>query len=247
MRFWFFCGFAGLLLACGNEAYTATVDPCIAAGTRNGLVTGPTDQDDGGSGDPDKADDACLTLLFNVPAASPDKTDPGGWGGLTLTFNVPIDGGSFIFDPVCPTPQDGTLGQIAPGGGEPTTLPNTSITFKPVVGSKPYYLLPTGSRTDTGGMFGQFAVTIMYDASQGTPQLQANDLVGGPGSYWVGKPGQQNGGFSPYRVSAGPPARLGLDYAPATPVPEPAGLLPLVLGCLVILICAHKRHTVRRS
>src|SRR5215813_2436904 len=107
-------------------------------------VSGPRDQDDGAMGDPDMAMDTCLTLTFNVPAVAPAKKGDGGWGGLTLTFSTPIDGGSFIYDPVCPTPQDGTLGQVAPGG-EPTIGPNQSITFRPVVGNKPYYVLPTDS------------------------------------------------------------------------------------------------------
>ncbi|MBV8729421.1 MAG: hypothetical protein JO336_06390 [Acidobacteriia bacterium] len=62
-------------------------------------------------------------------------------------------------------------------------------------------------------------MTIMYDASQGVPQLQANDLVGGPGSFWVGKPGNQAAGFSPYPGTTGP-GDLGSDYFPATPVPS---------------------------
>jgi hypothetical protein len=255
----------------------AAASPCAAAGTRPGGgpstskdkttwnptyvpsgqagfgVSGPTDQDDGGKGDPDKTDDACITLTFNVPAASPDKKGVGGWGGLTLSFNEPIDGGSFIFDPVCPTPQNGTLGQIAPGGAEPTTLPNQSITFMPLVKSKPYYVLPTGrpavknsvNPIDYTGTqapnYSQFVVTIMYDASQGVPKLQATDAVGGPGSFWVGKPGKQSGGFSPYPGLAGP-GTIGVDYLPASPVPEPSFLASL-FGCLGLLIFAHRRRS----
>jgi len=217
-------------------------------------MSGPTDQDDGNTGDADKADDACLTLRFNVPATYDGKDRPYGWGGLTLTFDKAIDGGSFIYDPVCPTAQDGTLGQIKPGDAEPTTLPNQSITFKPVLGGKPYYAQPTdtaagkpyGSETDytdtQAPNYSLFVVTIMYDASQGVPQLQANDLVGGPGSFWVGKPGKQANGFSPYRGLSGP-GTLGIDYLPASPVPEPSLLLPLLSGCVGLLIFARRRRS----
>ena len=212
-------------------------------------VSGPTDQDDPPA---DAADDACLTLEFNVPPAANKPQAPGGWGGLTLTFDRPIDGGSFVFDPVCPTPVNGTLGQVLDIGGEPTVGPNQSIVFKPTLNGRAYYGLPTGttagkpkySTTDFTNTqapnFSQFAVTIMYDASQGVPQVSTS-FGNNPQTYWVGKPGMQNGGFTPYRGPTGP-GKVGKDFLLASPVPEPSLFLTLLFGCVGILISAYKRR-----
>jgi hypothetical protein len=225
-----------------NQTYVRSGQPGFG-------VSGPTDQDDPPA---DAADDACLTLEFNVPAAANKPQAPGGWGGLTLTFDRPIDGGSFVFDPVCPTPVDGTLGQVLDIGGEPTVGPNQSIVFKPTLNGRAYYALPTGtavgkpkySTTDFTNTqapnFSQFAVTIMYDASLGVPQISSS-FDGNPQSYWVGKPGKQNGGFTPYTGSSGP-GTAGKDFLLASPVPEPSLPLLLLFGCVVVLIADYKRR-----
>jgi len=126
-----------------------------------------------------------------------------------------------------------------------------SITFKPVVGAKPYYVLPTGkaagkpdgSAIDFTGTqapkYSQFVVTIMYDKSQGIPVL-LSALGENPQTYWVGKPGMQNGGFTPYRGASGP-GRPGIDFQAATPVPEPGSVVGVLLGCVGLLL------KVRRS
>jgi|SRR5579871_68212 len=232
-------------------AVLAAAAPCVAPGTRPGGgpstdpanpnpnyiasgqpgfgVSGPTDLDDGGTGDGDKANDACMTLVFNVPPPSEEK-GYSGWGGLTLTFSQPIDGGSFVFDPACATPTDGTLGQVLDVGGEPLVSPNQSITFTP--GN--YKVNPTGTTVTKSGnpinvgsqaaTYSQFAVTIMYDTTQPTPYLMFGTEEN-PLSYWVGKPGKQNGGFTPYQGSTGP-GTPGVDFAQ---LPEPSFLLPLGL------------------
>src|SRR5947207_2308613 len=143
----------------------AAAAPCVAAGMRPGGapspsmhsaewnptyvksgqpgfgISGPTDKDPGA----DMLNDACLTLEFNVPPAGDGKSSPGGWGGLTLSFDRPIDGGSFVFDPVCPTPVDGTLGKVLDSTGKPTVEANQSIVFKPTLAGRAYYALPTGT------------------------------------------------------------------------------------------------------
>ncbi|MCU1238107.1 MAG: hypothetical protein JWP63_6074 [Candidatus Solibacter sp.] len=52
-----------------------------------------------------------MTFSFVVPEvpAIQKKQGSGGWGWLVLTFDEPIDGGSFIFNPDCPTAIDGVL------------------------------------------------------------------------------------------------------------------------------------------
>ena len=259
---------------------TAGVVTCPAVGTRNGGppstatnpadwnpnyipsgnpgfgVSGPTDLDDGSTGDADKADDACLTFVFNVPSTDlNNKTDsPFGWGGLTLSFDKPIDGGSFIFDPVCPTPVDGTLGQVLDSLGEPLVGLNQSITFKPTLGGRAYYALPTDTPvgkprysaidySDTQAPnFSQFAVTIMFDASQGVPTLLSDNGRGDPESFWVGKPSKQNGGFTPYRGASGP-GMVGVDFQL---VPEPSSLALLLCGYAGLLVFQIKRLRSRR-
>jgi hypothetical protein len=210
-------------------------------------TSGPTDQDvaDG--------TDACLTLEFDVPAPSIDK-GYAGWGGLTLSFDKAIDGGSFVFDPACPTPADGTLGQVM-DGGKNLVGPNQSITFSP--GN--YRLNPTGTpntATNKDGTpkyppgsqaanYSQFAVTIMYDTEAGVPQMLVTDSNGKPLSYWVGKPGKQNNGFTPYQGATGP-GTPGVDYALVAPEPS---FMPLLLcGCVSLgFIYRRRSGNLRRA
>ncbi len=167
------------------------------------------DQDPSQGPDTDAADDVCMTLAFNVPAVGYKKTGEAGWGGLVLTFNRQIDGGSFIFNPICPIQTDGIIGTSPVAvKGNPT---NNAIEFVPIARdsntgkatttpptTQTYALQPTGNnvpvgtpisgstkKTQEGAKYGQFVVTIMFDESAGLPQLIENNA-----SFWQAKPGQ---------------------------------------------------------
>jgi hypothetical protein len=230
----------------GPSANAAMPNPnYIPSGMPNFGVSGPA---------AGPAGSMCLTLRFNVPPAVNKPESPYGWGGLTLTFNGPIIGGSFIFDPVCPTPQNGTVGTVYGNNGvapQPGRGKNQSITFSPTVAKKPYYALPTGTAVGTymktdysksqSPNYSQFAVTIMYNPAlyaKGTvPQLIITAKDGSPVSFWVGKPGKQNGGFSSYVTGKMGPGRVGRDYLP---VPEPSFLITLLFGSVGLLVFLHK-------
>ena len=101
--------------------------------------------------------------VFGAQSASQDKTNPGGWGALVLTFDREIDGGSFIFAPDCPDPVQGTLSDD-----------KKSILLKPI---GLYKIVATGSpavkdNDDKKKIAETFDVTILYD-------IDANRLDGG--------------------------------------------------------------------
>jgi hypothetical protein len=57
----------------------------------------------------------------------------------------------------------------------------------------------------------------------------------------VGKPGKQNNGFTPYQGSQGP-GRPGVDFALASPTPEPS-FMPLLLCGLVSSAFIYRRRS----
>jgi MYXO-CTERM domain-containing protein len=117
--------------------------------------------DDPGDND---ADDGFYSLQFSVPATLPEKSNPGGWGALVLTFDHQngMEHAYFQFTPACPTyaPEtsrsdpnaDNPIMQLGPGGyGLGVT--GTEITSPPYSKTYPYL----------GQEFGYFNVVVEYE------------------------------------------------------------------------------------
>jgi hypothetical protein len=180
---------------------------CLGAGSRNMVakpgqpgyaVSGPVDTDPLSPIDTtDAAIDMCITFYFSVPETL-TKTSGGlnGWGALVLTFSAPIDGGSFIFDPNCPTATQGTLNTAnVISGVDGSTIPaKTMIQFLPSTtssGGAGYQLPPTGAVNSDGVEFQQFAVTIVYDTNSkddGSGNVLPVPTVVIGQSFWQAKP-----------------------------------------------------------
>jgi hypothetical protein len=168
-------------------------------------VSGPVDKDT------DRTEfetDMCLTFYFDVPTVTrpfgKSSGGRGGWGALVLDFSGPIDGGSFIFDPECPTTQQGIINPTDIKSGVDGTnlltstmlqiVPTDASTGKPIAyplgqtGTDRFSSIPDdGNPFDKFPLYQQLVVTIMYDATDpdGNP-LPAPTIVYGQ-SFWQSK------------------------------------------------------------
>jgi hypothetical protein len=190
----------------------------FAAGEICWAIPCPTDQDPGD----DLGNDACFELgKFIVPPVpgSQDKSAPGGWGSLVLTFDREIDGGSFIFKTDCPDPTDGTL-----------SPDKKSILLKP---SGVYKIVATGSPAvkDKTKVAETFDVTILYDIDAGVP-----NLVFG---FWKSKLTD----FT-YRPNPGDYSNTSAknDFIFDVPLPEPSTVPLAAAGCALLLAFCRRRR-----
>jgi hypothetical protein len=116
-----------------------------------------------------------LTRSLDVPATLEGKSSPGGWGALVVMFDRPITGGTFTFQPKCPTPLNGNLNpadnttiQLGPGGyGLGQT--GTELTSPPLLATDP----------DLGKKYGKFDFKINFDGDT-EPKIKS--------AFWQSKP-----------------------------------------------------------
>ena len=161
--------------------------------------------------------DPTKDFSFLVPAALEGKSSPGGWGALVLTFDQPITGGTFIFNPECPAP---TAGNLNPND-------NTNIQLGP--GN--YGLLPTGSEVtkpgpNQGMLRGMLQITITYTGNV------APNVVDG---FWQSKLTVKQGDTRVRVFAFDASQDMGL-------LPEPSTLL-LCAGGLLLLVLRARRFT----
>jgi len=195
-----------------------TANVCSAGLIATGLTCPtpkPTDQDPNETDGPDK----CMTFSFTVPEvpAVQKKQGSGGWGWLVLTFDEPIDGGSFVFNPDCPTPIDGVL-NAADG----------NMTIR--LGPGNYGLGATGADATVGpGKNLEFEVTITYDDGTFVPNLTFG--------YWKSKTADFTYRPQGTLVDGQPIRNFDIEL-----LPEPSYRLPLVLaGGLLVFLGKRRR------
>jgi hypothetical protein len=219
LRFLFSRGvFSALVLV---TCLAATRSICLA----DACAEPPADQDPNDADGPDN----CFTGSFKVPADPYDKSSGGygGWGALVLTFNKPIDGASFVFDPQCDTPADGFLSadKMSVGLGP-------AYNANGFVSGKGYRLGATGTQVPGGDptdIFQDFVYTIRYDGNV------APNLVSG---FWQAKPKDPKAGEDPFTANYS-----GQKNSDLATVPEPSYLPPLLLGSVLLLAFWRRRKT----
>jgi hypothetical protein len=160
---------------------------------------------------------------------------------LILTFDRPIDGASFIFDPFCPDPLPGVVEDpLNPGKPEDPVGTDEAQTFR--FNNRAYGFLPTDSNTKAGDqIFSVFAVTVRYDANfDGDPGPGILwGLPEAPLSFWQGKASKQGFGFA--GVDGFLPAQDSLS------APEPASIVELALGVCALVLLRRYFNSVRNQ
>ena len=163
-----------------------------------------------------------INFSFLVPAPPYNKTTNQGWGFLVLTFDRPIEGGSFVFLPDCSDPLDGVL-----------SLDEMSIRLGP--GS--YGLGATGAPSvgaNAPTPYGTLDVTIEYDPDEGVPVLQFGTGV----SYWKAK----RADFVYTPQSSTVTKNYDIPLTEQQIVPEPATLLPTLFGLALTATWLRRRR-----
>jgi len=164
-------------------------------------------------------DAAMVTYNLEVPRTPPGKQSPGGWGAIVLQLDAAVTGGSFVFEPECPEPGDGSQnGFLKPG--DPTVIQ---------LGPGNYGLLPTGSEvTQEGSPFfgqerGRLEITLTYD-NEPPPRIMFTE------SFWQSKP--RPGGTRTWTFDSEE-----LD----TYLPEPSGIALALCGGGLLMASRRKR------
>jgi hypothetical protein len=162
-----------------------------------------------------------VTLGIAVPKDPFPKRNPGGWGALVFTLDMPATTTSFIFRPNCDTPRAGVA--------DPTS---NSKTWQ--LGPGGYGLLPTNSPVEgmPGTLYGPFFITITYPDDK-QPKITS--------AFWQSKPtpdGVRTWTFNGKQDLMAKPNQFFV-------VPEPPTLsLALSAGCMLLVLarwrCARK-------
>jgi hypothetical protein len=159
-----------------------------------------------------------VTLLIPVPKDPFPKRNPGGWGALVLTLDMPATTTSFIFTPKCNTAK--------PGVADPTS---NSKTWQ--LGPGGYGLLPTNSPVEgmPGTLYGPFRITITYPDDK-QPKITS--------AFWQSKPtpgGERTWTFNGKQDLMAKPSQFFV-------LPEPSALsLSLSAGCMLLALARWRR------
>jgi hypothetical protein len=170
---------------------------------------------------------ATISFSFNVPPPPYDKTSNQGWGYLVLTFDRPVEGGSFVFPPDCLDPTDGVI--------NPDNL--AMIRFGP--GS--YGLGETGAPSvgaSAPAPYGKLTVTVEYDEADGVPELQFGE---GGISYWKAK----RADFTYTPQSETVTRNYDIPLTEEHLVPEPSALLLTLTGLGTAVVRLRRRARER--
>jgi hypothetical protein len=168
-----------------------------------------------------------ITYSISVPKHPFEKSSPGGWGALVITFDKPASSTSFIFTPKCDTPT--------PGAGEPSS---DGLTWQ--LGPGGYKLLPTGSKVKPDDpkspVYGAFLVTVNFVDDE-VPKVAS--------AFWqskltTGKPPETTWTFVPHQD-------MMAKVSDFSTVPEPSSLTLAIIGALIVPVALRVRTANRAA